>query len=105
MEVYSFLIDFIKTKLSSEHSWNIEYYIGTYASLKLYALKYFKKYGMKQFEEIYNIIFNEWISAFKALKSSDLNSIIKKNEIANHLQNAFDEEKKALELMENLIKY
>lgn len=99
LEVYPFLINYIKT-INLDKSWNLEYYLGTYASLKLYALKYFKKYGMKQLENIYNTVFNEWLNAFKTLKSGDLNSQDIKNEIASHLNNAFDEEKKALQLME-----
>ncbi|KAK8891500.1 hypothetical protein M9Y10_028710 [Tritrichomonas musculus] len=100
LEVYPFLIDYINKKISSDVSWNLEYYIGTYASLKLYALKYFNKYKMSQFSEKYNIIFNEWLNAFNALKSGDVTSNEIKSKIVKHLENAYKEEKKALELME-----
>lgn len=104
LKVYDFLIDYAKTKLSSDVLWNFEYYLGTYCSLKYYAMKYFKKYEMKQFEDIYSTVFNEWLSAFKILKSGDVSLSDKQNEIANHLKIAFDEEKKALQLMETEIK-
>jgi len=96
---YPALIDFIRDKYTSGISWNLDYYLGTYASLKLYAYKYFNKYGLRDLAEHYKIIYESWLSAFRAKTGGDATDENVKNDIITYLNAAYKEEKQALELM------
>ena len=99
LEAYPALIAGIREKLSADSSWNLEYYLGTYAALKQYALKYFEKYGHTALAEKYRVIFGEWMAAFRLKREKDALLDEVKEEIIAHLQSACEAESGAAELM------
>ena len=100
LEAYDALITCIREKLSAGSSWNLEYYLGTYAALKQYALKYFEKYGCSALAAKYRIIFDEWTAAFRLKREKDVLQKEVREEIIAHLRRAFEAEHEAADLME-----
>ncbi len=92
---YGALISFVREKLSADTAWNLEYYLGTYAGLKLYALKYFEKYRLEEMAEKYRIVYGEWRAAFDAKRAKDVGDAAVREEIAVHLERAYAAEKEA----------
>lgn len=91
---YEALISFIKEKLTDD-MWNLEYYLGTYAGLKLYALKYFEKYGMAEWAEKYRIVYGEWKAAFDLKRTKNAGEEAVRAELAAHLERACEAERAA----------
>lgn len=92
---YDALISFVEEKLTADTAWNLEYYLGTYAALKLYALKYFEKYGFTGMAEKYRTVYGEWKAAFDVKRTKDVGENAAREEIAAHLKRAYAAEKEA----------
>ncbi|MFG6326203.1 MAG: hypothetical protein K1W00_05090 [Lachnospiraceae bacterium] len=80
-------------------SWNMEYFLGTYAALKWYAWKFFKKYQLLELAACYKNVFDCWQKAFELKKASDLSLKENRATVANLLKKAETSEKNALNLM------
>ena len=96
LAAYDTLIGFVNNKLDGGNSWNLEYYLGTYAALKLYAVKFFEKYDEKALAKAYRIVYESWQGAFDALKSGGIDA---REKIASLLEQAKTAEISAFELM------
>ncbi len=92
---YEALITYVREKLSADKEWNLTYYLGTYAALKYYALKYFEKYGLCGMAEKYSIVYKEWKAAFDLANQGEASDKSVREEIALHLVRAKDAEKEA----------
>ncbi|MGM9624362.1 MAG: hypothetical protein ACI3XM_01520, partial [Eubacteriales bacterium] len=60
---YPVLIDLVE-KLQPDSAWNLSYYLGTYAALKQYAVRFLGKYGYDALAAQYAIIADAWMYAF-----------------------------------------
>jgi len=100
LAAYPALIGYIKDKFTPDVSWNLGYYLGTYAALKYYAWKFFEKYGEAELCELYQKIHKAWQSAFEIKKTKDAADDAVKSEIVNLLSEAYESEKTACDLME-----
>lgn len=100
LAAYGALISFVRKKLSDDTAWNLEYYLGTYAGLKLYALKYFEKYGLTELAEKYRVIYGEWKAAFDVKRGKNVGDAAVKEEIAAHLERAYAAEKEGFVKMD-----
>ncbi len=99
LEAYKTLVGFISEKYTPDASWNLDYYLGTYAALKWYAQKFFEKYGETQLAAFYETIYQAWKRAFDLKTSRDASDVKVKDEIIALLKLAYENEKAAAELM------
>ncbi|NLY92305.1 MAG: hypothetical protein GX081_11965 [Firmicutes bacterium] len=99
LAAYPALIKHFEDDFNPDRSWNMEYYLGTYAALKWYAWQFFAKYGITKLAEIYKTVFESWQKAFELKKSTDLSVDRHRRAIAELLKTAEDCEKAAVELM------
>ncbi len=99
LEAYKALEKHLEGVFNPDSSWNIEYYLGTYAALKWYAWRFFEKYGLIELAKLYKTVFDCWQEAFEIKKASDLSSIDNRQAILKLLKTAEDCEKKAVKLM------
>jgi len=105
LEAYSTLVKTFEmedTSLCS--SWQMEYLLGTYGSLKYYAYKYFEKSKQLKLAKMYKNVYNFWIECFNLKKSIDLSIKENKDKILSLLNKAYEEEAKALNIMEEYLK-
>lgn len=98
LPAYNTLISFISEKLTEDKLWNLEYYLGTYAALKWYAMKFFSKYKETSLSELYKTIYESWKRAFDLCSHCIADEKVKK-EIIQLLENAKEQETKAVEIM------
>jgi len=103
LDAYPALIRIFDQSPDIAASWNAEYFLGTYGALKEYAYKYFKKVEMVELAELYRDVFNAWMEAYKIKKSKDATSHDTRAEIVSLLKSAYENEKKAVQIMESLI--
>lgn len=101
MEVYDFLIRYIQESLSGDTAWNLEYYLGTYTSLKWYAWKFFEKYGEENLARLYQTVYTAWKSAFDSKCSGDVSDPDTRRGMMEALERAKEAEGKALNRMEH----
>ncbi|MBQ8510289.1 MAG: hypothetical protein IJ493_10325 [Clostridia bacterium] len=73
-------------------SWNMEYFLGTYAPLKWYAWKFFEKYGRADLADCYRRVHECWMEAFSHRREPEL--------AAAKLREAETLEREALAMME-----
>lgn len=99
LAAYPVLIKHIAGDFNPELSWNIEYYLGTYAALKWYAWTYLEKYGLTRLAELYKTVYESWQRAFELKKTTDISVAGNRRAIAELLKKAEDCEKAAVELM------
>lgn len=103
LEAYPALIAFFDKQFSQDLSWNMEYYLGTYGALKLYAYKYFEKVKSNELAVLYKRIYDNWIKAFNIKSSKDINDSSVRKEIINLLEDSCDCEMKAVSKMEEIV--
>ena len=100
LEAYPALIKHLESENTDlALSWNMEYFLGTYASLKWYAWKFFEKYQLSELALCYKKVYECWQKAFELKKSSDLSLAENRANIANLLKESEAAEKDALKLM------
>ncbi len=100
LDVYPYLIKFFETDDTKYAVCeNMGYYLGTYASLKWYAWKFFEKYQCLKLAECYKTVYENWQKAFDFKNSADLSSAENRKAIAELLKQAEIFERKAVKLM------
>jgi hypothetical protein len=99
LSAYPALISSLKEKYKPDLSWNLEYYLGTYAALKYYAWKFFDKYEMAELAECYKAIHRSWQTAFEVKKSLDAADSEVMGKIISDIETAYECEKQAFEIM------
>lgn len=99
LEVYSKLASFLGNDFNPEISWNLEYYLGTYAALKWYAWKFFEKNNMTELCNLYKTVFESWQKAFELKTCTDLSIKENRDSIVNLIKTAEECEKKAVKIM------
>lgn len=81
------------------NSWNMEYFLGTYAPLKWYAWKFFEKYELQELATLYKSVYENWQKAFEMKKSLDLSVKENRRAIAELLKQAETWERQAVQRM------
>lgn len=99
LAAYETLIAFIRDKFTADASWNLDYYLGTYAALKWYAWRFFEKYGEAELAELYKTVYEAWQGAFSLKTSKDATEPAVRDEIVALLTKAREAEKAAAKLM------
>lgn len=100
LDVYPSLINFFEmddTKYAT--CWNMEYYLGTFGACKWYAFRFFEKYNLSELATVYKTVYECWQKAFDIKKSADLAIEENRNNITFLLKQAYECEKRAVELM------
>lgn len=80
-------------------SWNMEYFLGTYAPLKWYAWKFFERHGLQELASLYHSVYENWQKAFEMKKSLDLSDRQNQQAVAELLKQAEVWEKQAVDRM------
>jgi hypothetical protein len=99
LEAYPALLEWFNNEIDPNNSWSTEYYLGTYASLKYYAWKYFKKEKQEKLAEIYKDIHESWLQGFQIKTSEDIGQAAVREKIFVLLAFAYEKEKEAAEVM------
>lgn len=99
LAAYDALIQFVREKYTVEFSWNLEYYLGTYAALKWYAWRFFDKYGETALAGLYRRIYESWKAAFDIKNSRDASDEQTRKDIISLLTAAYESEKLAAAVM------
>lgn len=99
LAAYDALINQLEEDFNPELSWNVEYYLGTYAALKWYAYRFFEKYGLSELAKLYKTVYECWQEAFTINKSKDITFIDNRMMIVKLLKAAEECEKLAVKLM------
>lgn len=99
LEVYPELQRHFESDFNPDISWNLEYYIGTYAAMKWYSFRFFEKYGLTQLAELYKTVFECWQQAFEVKKSTDISVLDNKQAVLQLLKTAEKCERTAVKLM------
>lgn len=103
LEAYPALIRHFEADFNPEASWNLEYFLGTYAPLKYYAWKYFDKMKEMELATIYKAVYDAWQEAFNIKTTQDITLEETRAKIASLLKSAHENEIKAVEIMSNSI--
>lgn len=103
LEVYPALISFFDEKFSQDLSWNMEYSLGTYGALKLYAYRYFEKVGSQELAGLYRKVYENWITAFNIKRNEDVNDRNVRERIIGLLKDSRECEIRAVEKMESIV--
>lgn len=99
LEAYPALIRHFEEDFNPEASWNLEYFLGTYAPLKYYAWKYFDKMKEMELAAIYKAVYEAWQEAFNIKTTQDITLDETRAKIASLLKSAHEKEIKAVEIM------
>lgn len=99
LEAYPTLINILNNDFNPDISWNLEYYLGTYAALKWYAWKFFEKYNLTELCSLYKIVYESWQKTFELKASTDLSIKDNRESIAKLLKTAEECEKQAIKIM------
>lgn len=99
LEAYPSLISHFEKEFNPPVSWNMEYYLGTYAALKWYGWKFFEKYKLSELCELYKKVFDCWQEAFNIKKSCDLSNSENREKIAKLLKTAYECERQVVQLL------
>lgn len=83
-------------KQAMASSWNMEYFLGTYAPLKWYAWKFLEKHGLKELAALYQSVYENWQKAFEMKKSLDLSAQENRKAVAELLKQAENWERQAV---------
>lgn len=100
LEAYPALIKHLEnedTELAC--SWNLEYFLGTYAPLKWYAWKFFEKHSLQELAMLYKSIYENWQKACDTKKSLDMSAKNNREAIAELLKQAEACERQAVDRM------
>ena len=89
-----------------DSTWNLDYYLGTYAALKSHAAAFYEKHSAdipscKPLAKEYRIIADAWLTAFRDNRS-DGHPTEKRHAVAALLRTAHAAEARALAVMEAL---
>ena len=100
LAVYSSLIKhFENENHNAADSWNMEYFLGTYAPLKQYAWLFFEKYRKRELAEKYKTVYKCWQDAFDIKRTSGRLTENSRKTILTLLKEAEKQEKQAVSIM------
>lgn len=102
LDAYPALIKIFDENTDIASSWNAEYFLGTYGSLKEYAFKYFEKAGVSKLADIYRAVYTNWMEAFKIKTNEDATSPEVRERIVSLIKSAYENEMEAVQIMESL---
>lgn len=80
-------------------AWKLMYTLGTYAALKSYAVRFFRKYNEDRLAERYETIYGCWKDAFDAVKATSSVSETTRRLVISDLGKAKYEETVAVDEM------
>lgn len=89
-------------KYLGDQSFSTEYYLGTYASLRYYAWKFFEKRGYSELASLYQSIYTSWKRAYDANKAGAKLSE-NRTAILGEIGKAYEKEKAAVALLETIV--
>ena len=96
LEAYPALIRHLESEDTAlACSWNLEYFLGTYAPLKWYAWKFFERHGSQELALLYKSIYENWQKAFEMKKSLDMSAPESRKAVSELLKQAEAWEKQA----------
>ena len=99
LEAYPALIKHLENEdTGMACSWNLEYFLGTYAPLKWYAWKFFENHGLQELAALYKSVYENWQRAFEMKKSLDMSAQGNREAMAGLLKQAEACERKAISL-------
>lgn len=84
-------------------SWNMTYFLGTYAPLKWYAWQFFEKHGISELAAHYKTVWESWDAAFCHKNSADLTKPEERDAIVRYLKTAENAETAACARMEDML--
>ena len=97
LEAYSALIKHLEAEdTEMACSWNLEYFLGTYAPLKWYAWKFFESHGLQELAVLYKSVYENWQKAFEMKKTLDMSVQENRGSLAELLKQAEAWERKAV---------
>lgn len=96
LNAYPVLIKHFECDFNHDILWNMEYYLGTYTSLKWYAWKFFEKYKLTELCDIYKSVYELWKKSFELKKTTDISVKQNREKIADLLKTAEELEKQAV---------
>ena len=100
LEAYPALIKHLESENTElACSWNLEYFLGTYAPLKWYAWKFFERHELQELATLYKSIYENWQKAFEMKKSLDMSAKKNRTAIAELLKQAEMWERQAVDRM------
>jgi len=102
LSAYPVIVKNLRESFNPERSWNIEYYLGTYGGLKYFAHRYFAKMNLMELARLYENVYLLWQQAFDLKQKEDLNNVKVRSKIAELLEDAYENERKALEVISGL---
>ena len=103
MAAYDQLLEILTASYNQDMSWNLEYYLGTYAALKWHVATYFRKYGKENLADLYERIWHCWSDAFYIKKDENKETGEAISAIIEKLKQACDAEKEVLNRMKELM--
>ena len=100
LEAYPALIKHLESENTElACSWNLEYFLGTYAPLKWYAWKFFERHELQELATLYKSIYENWQKAFEMKKTLDMSAKKNRAAIAELLKQAEAWERQAVDRM------
>ena len=84
-------------------SWNMTYFLGTYAPLKWYAWQFFERHGISSLAALYRSVWECWDKAFRMKNESDMTKAENRAAVVGLLQTAEKAETEAVGVMEELL--
>lgn len=103
MAAYDQLLEILTNSYNQDMSWNLEYYLGTYAALKWHVAAYFGKQGQEELADLYERIWHYWSDAFYIKKDEGKETKEAIQAIIEKLKRARDTEQEALNRMKELL--
>ena len=103
LDAYLALIQHFEEGFNLDASWNLEYFLGTFGSLKYYAWKYFEKMEQTELAKCYEAVYEAWKEAIQIKTSQDISRPEIRNKIASLLKSAHANELNAVKIMEKNI--
>lgn len=103
MAAYDQLLEILTNSYNQDMSWNLEYYLGTYAALKWHAAAYFGKQGQEELASLYERICHCWSDAFYIKKDESKDTGESIPAIIEKLKQARDTEREAFKRMKELL--
>lgn len=100
---YDQLLEILTASYTQDMSWNLEYYLGTYAALKWHAAAYFGRQGQEELAHLYDCIWRCWNDAFYIKKEGNKETGEAIPSIIEKLKQARDTEQEALNRMKELL--
>lgn len=80
-------------------SWNLEYFLGTYAPLKWYAWRFFERHESQELAALYQSVYENWQKAFEMKRSLNMSTPENRRALAELLRQAETWERQVVDRM------